>query len=177
LERVSEPRFGTVRVFCYEFVGLIRALRDGSSLPQPKTRSEMPILLRVALGGDIHATRVGGFVPFPARNVCFEGPLPYDFPGIIRSSLFQAALPNPHVQPASQGTLGYARAFLGHEEVAERGVRLIALASAGGNERLPLPKVATQGPPEPRSHRHQPLLERFSKQLSHRLAEPQTSGV
>jgi hypothetical protein len=37
----------------------------------------------------------------------------------------------------SQGALGYARAFLGHEEVGERGVRLFALASAGGNERLP----------------------------------------
>ena len=53
-------------------------------------------------------------------------------------SLFQAALPDPYVQPVSQGALGYARAFLGHEEVGERGVRLIALASAGGNERLPL---------------------------------------
>jgi hypothetical protein len=52
-------------------------------------------------------------------------------------SLLQAALPDPYVQPVSQGVLGYARAFLGHEEVGERGVRLFALASAGGNERLP----------------------------------------
>lgn len=66
LERLLEHRFETLNVFCYEFVGLIWAVEDGLSLQRPQTRSGMLILLRVALGGDIHATRVGGSVSFPA---------------------------------------------------------------------------------------------------------------
>ena len=80
------PRFRPLAVFRYEFSSLIRACGATSLLDLPKTRSRMLIPLRVSTV----AMRSSPFgrpeCPVLDVNARFVASLPYDSPGIIRSS-------------------------------------------------------------------------------------------